>query len=320
MILSMLISTLAFEMQIEAGVASYYRKRTKAQYLAAAGVEYAKVVLTKKVQQSGEGEITLEEGDDEQTVVAAINLTRGVGISGLTRALGEGTFTLNIKPEEGRRNVNTLLEEDWEEILDQAGVPTDLWDELMDCFYDWIDPGDEHRLNGAETDDPYYKERDYEVKNANLDTVDELLLIKGFTEEIVFGGPSPDPEGPPLLGIAQWLTTWGDGKVNLNTASREVLLTLPNIEDWVVDDILEKRVGLDGESGTKDDGCDSVDEAMGQTGMNPELRDRVTTTDRKYIRVDSIGEVQKVKNGITCILQVGDGKVVPVFWAERVLE
>jgi type II secretory pathway component PulK len=319
MILSMLITSLAFDMHIEAGVASYYRKRTKAQYLGQAGVEYAKSVLVKEVQSGEAGDLILEEGDDEETVVAAINLSRGVGVT-LTRDLGEGSFTVNIKPEEGRRNVNTLLEEDWKEIFDQAGVPTDVWDELMDCFYDWIDKGDEHRLNGAESEDPFYKERDYEVKNANLDTVDELLMIKGFTEAIVYGGPNPDKDGESMTGIAQWLTTWGEGKVNLNTASREVLLTLPNIEDWVVDDIIAKRVGVDGQSGTKDDGFDNVDEAMGQTGMNPELRERVSTTDRKYIRVDSIGEVQKVKNGITCILQVGDGKVVPVFWAERVLE
>lgn len=320
MILSLLVTSMAFEMQVEAGVASYYRKRTKAQYLAQAGVEWAKVVLNKDVKQGEGGEPLIEEGADEQLAVTAINLSRGVGVSGLVQELGDGTFTVDILPEEGRRNVNTLLEEDWKEILDQAGVPNDLWDELMDCFYDWTDPGDEHRINGAETDDPYYKDRGYEVKNANLDTVDELLLIKGFTEEIVYGGIAPGGDGEVMTGIAGWLTTWGDGRVNVNTASREVLFTLPGIEEWVVEDILEKRLGVDGAGGTKDDGFESEDEVVAQTGMDPELKERITTRDRAYIRIVSVGEVQGVKSVVACIVQAGEGKVIPVFWREEMMD
>ena len=33
------------------------------------------------------------------------------------------------------------------------------------------------RLNGAESDDPYYK-RGYPVKNTPIDSINELLLIK----------------------------------------------------------------------------------------------------------------------------------------------
>lgn len=318
-ILTLLISSMAFEMKVEANVSAFYRKRVKAQYLAQAGVEWAKVLLTKKVKET-EGELEVADDEDEAMVLGAYNLSRGVGVSGITKPLGEGQFRVDILPEEGRRNVNTLMQEDWEEILDQANVPTGLWDELMDCFYDWTDAGDEHRVNGAESDDPYYEERGYKAKNAPLDTVDELLLIKGFTPEILYGGDSPDPKGEPLVGIAGWLTTWGDGRVNVNTATREVLLTLPGIEEWVVDDIVEKRVGIDGAPGTKDDGFASVDEVISQTGMNAELKDRISTVDRKYIRVVSVGEVGDVRSGIWCILQVTEGQVVPVFWREEPMD
>jgi general secretion pathway protein K len=318
MILSMLIVQFAFDMRIEGTVASHYRKLIKAQALARAGVEWTKVMLAKEVEETADGELLLEKGDNEQMAIAAVNLKKGVGIRSLEQELGEGRFVVDILPEEGRRNVNLLSDEDWEEVLDQGNVPEDLWPELIDCFHDWIDPDDAHRLNGAESDDSYYKQRDYECKDGPLDTVDELLLIKGFTEGILYGEPGEDGE-EGLVGIAPWLTTWGDGKVNVNTASKEVLLTIPGIESFVVDDIIKYRSGQDGEMGTKDDGFESIEDVAAKTGLNPSLKDRITTTERKYIRVVSIGEVQGVKSGIWCILQAGDASVIPVFWREEAM-
>lgn len=319
LVLSLLIGSMAFDMQVEANVTGYQRKRMQAHYLAQAGLEWAQVVLNRKVTESAEGELVIEEGQDEQMIIASINLSRGVGVRGITKNLSQGSFSVDIIPEEGRRNVNSLTDEDWEEVLDQAGVPDDEWPELIDGFGDWIDEGDEHRLNGAESDDAYYEELDYEVKNAPVDTIDELLLIKGFNEAIVFGGP--DPEDPDLVyrGIASWLTPWGDGKVNVNTASREVLMTIPGIEDWVIDDILEYRSGEDGEMGTRDDGFDSVDDLISKTGFDPELRDKISVVDKKYLRVISIGEVGEVKNGIWAVYEAGDQGVRPVYWREEAM-
>jgi len=276
---------MAFDMQVEANVAGYQRKRLKAQYLARAGMEWATAVLSRQVTENPDAELQLQSGQDEKLVVASINLARGVGISGVERELGEGKFIVDILPEESRRNVNVLTEEDWREILDQAGVENTRWPELIDCFYDWIDEGDTHRLNGAEIDDPYYAEKDYDVKNAPLDTVDELLMIKGFDRSILYGGPSSEDEKVTYRGIAGWLTTWGDGKINVNTASREVLMTLPEIEEYVIDAILEERTGLDGLPNTKDDGFRTVEDVVAKTGMDQQLAGLITTTEHKYQRM-----------------------------------
>ncbi len=323
-ILALLIGSFAFDMQIEAGITAYYRNRMKSQYVARAGVEYGKLLLKMSYGDTAEEQ---SEEDRESMRIAAINLSRGVGVSGLTRDVGEGRFTLEIVPEKGRRNVNFLSQmaggddayDDWEEILDQAGVPESKWPELIDCFNDWVDPGDEYRLHGAESDDSFYQDRGYEVKNAPLDTVDELMLIKGFTREIVYGGT--DEDGNEMSGIAHLLTSWGDdGKVNVNTASREVLLTLPGMEDWMADDLIAGRAGLDGEVGTKDDGYETVDEALQKIGLaGTDLAGRFTTSDRKYVRMVSIGEVSEVKSGIWCVLDVSEDGVKPVFWREEAM-
>ncbi|MFH0954393.1 MAG: hypothetical protein V1873_08695 [Verrucomicrobiota bacterium] len=314
-ILSLLIGAFAFDMQVEAGITSFFRKRLKAQYLARAGIEYAKYLLAKSFTAKKE---MPEEGLDEETYIRALNLQKGMGLSGLSREVGLGRFTLDILPEQGRRNVNTLSDEDWEEVLDEGNVPQEMWPGLIDCFHDWTDADDLHALNGAESDDGFYEDRGYECKNAALDTVDELLLIKGFTHALVYGGPSEEKDGESYPGIAQWLTTWGDGKVNVNTASREVLLTIPGLEEYDVDDVLKGRLGIDGEEGTKDDGFESVDEVMNLLGLNDQgARDRMTTTERRFMRVVSKGEMQGVRSGIWCVLQVDEGGVTPLFWREE---
>ena len=322
LILSLLISGMAYEMHIEAGITSYARKRMKAQVAARGGVEYAKFLLAKSFDNSA-----FEEEDDEKEALRTLakNLSRGIGVSGVKVEMGGSTATVDVQPEAGRRNVNKLGDEDWEELLDQAGVPEEKWPELIDCFMDWTDEGDEHRLNGAEEDDAYYKEQGYVPKNAPLDTVDELMLIKGFTPAIVYGGPPPDPKSEPLRGIAHLLTTFGDGKVNVNTASREVLMTLTAangkmMDDWVVDDILKYRLGDDGLPNTKDDGFDSVQEAISKSGMDPSLADKISVSDRQFVRVTSMGENSGVESGVWAVFEVGEKKVTPIYWREEQMQ
>ncbi len=322
LILSLLVGGLAYEMHIEAGITSYARKRLQAQVAARGGVEYAKFLLALSFETSA-----FEQADEEQEALRTLakNLERGIGVGGVAVEQGAATARVDILPESGRRNVNTLADEDWEELLDQAGVPEEKWPDLIDCFMDFTDANDEHRLNGAEESDAFYKEQGYQPKNAPLDTVDEILLVKGFTPEIVYGGPPPDPKGEPLRGIAHLLTTFGDGKVNVNTASREVLLTLTAgngkmMDDWTVDDILKYRLGDDGEANTKDDGFSSVQDAISKTGMDPALADKISVADRRFVRVTAIGEQRGVRSGIWAVFEVGGKKVTPIYWREELMQ
>lgn len=320
LILGILIGGLAYEMRIEASLTSYSRKRLKAQYAARGGVEYAKFLLTQSF--SGNAEEQSDE-DKEARRILAKNLSRGIGVSSHTVAFGESTANIDILPEAGRRNVNKLEDADWEEILDQTGVPEEMWADLIDCFMDWVDADELHRLNGAEKDDSFYQQAGYEPKNAALDTVDELLLIKGFTPEIVYGGhPDGDLTASPYAGIAHLLTTWGDGKVNINTASREVLLTLTTssgqlMDEWVVDDILTARLGEDGEANTEDDGFKSIGEAISEAGLDASLSDKISVSDRQYVRVISIGENNGVKSGVWAVFEVAPENIRPLYWREE---
>ena len=90
-------------------------------------------------------------------------------------------------------------------------------DTIGDSIQDWRDANDEHRLNGAESDDYYLKlPTPYRAHNANLESVTELLQIKGITPAIYNG----NKERP---GLADLVTVRGSGPVNMNTAAPHVL-------------------------------------------------------------------------------------------------
>jgi general secretion pathway protein K len=93
-------------------------------------------------------------------------------------------------------------------------------DTINDSVQDWRDPNEEHRANGAESEDYYLKlPLPYRSKNANLDSVTELLQIKGVTP-LIYHGTAGKP------GLAAYVTVHSPGQVNLNTASCVVLRAL----------------------------------------------------------------------------------------------
>ncbi|MBI3615755.1 MAG: general secretion pathway protein GspK [Candidatus Omnitrophica bacterium] len=75
--------------------------------------------------------------------------------------------------------------------------------------------------------------------NSPFESAEELLLIKGV-------------DYASFLKIKDFVTVFGDGKVNLNTAPKPVLKAL-GTSDALMDRVVEYRKGPDGSSGTEDD-------------------------------------------------------------------
>jgi general secretion pathway protein K len=141
-----------------------------------------------------------------------------------------GSFNLRIEDEGGKIPINRLVSgsgynapvrdlllrlltgPDFHLSQDQAG-------EIADAIKDWIDGDDE--ITGAGAEGAYYAglERPYAAKNAPLDCIEELLMVKGMTRELFYGtGESP--------GLLLYLSVFGDGKININTAPKPVLRAL----------------------------------------------------------------------------------------------
>lgn len=107
---------------------------------------------------------------------------------------------------------------------------------LVDALVDWLDADDEALDRGAESS--YYRSLDppYVCKNGPVQSLEELLLVKGMTPEILYGNEEHS-------GIIGHLTISGeDGKININTAPPEILLTLAdNLNEELVQLLIDFR-------------------------------------------------------------------------------
>ena len=306
-ILALIVGSFSFQVALEGMLISRKKKQFKAEMLARSGVDYARAIIEQN-QRARELEIEALEEDPDQFMQSALYVQRGLSTTSNITITNMGTFSVTIESAENGRNVNTLNREQWIEIFEMANVPSTEWDSLIDCLEDWIDEGDLHGLNGAESDDPYYEEQGYPVKNGPLDSVEELLLIKNWNESILYGKPADD-EGDTIYGIADLLTVWGDGKVNLNSASTNVLLSYAEYEDWELEGVLESRKGLDGIEGTLDDGLRSIDE-VNADGEKFKLQST-------FLKVTSIGNAGDTTYRIEVIMQLQGSRPLVVYWNEK---
>lgn len=103
-------------------------------------------------------------------------------------------------------------------------------EELLDAIKDWIDPDDE--VTGAGAEGAFYAglPRPYKAKNAPIDCIEELLMVKGVSRELFYGtGDSP--------GLVHCLSAYGDAMININTAPRAVLRALS--AEMTDDDVIQ---------------------------------------------------------------------------------
>jgi hypothetical protein len=279
-----------------------------------------------------EGGFVDAESQQDPWYEEAVRLREGLPIRGLVKPMGEGVITLDIVPEPARRDINKLGKNEdettlnLERILDVGGVPEDMWPTLIDSLLDWTDRDDQPRRDGAETEEHYATlDPPYKAKNGPLDTVEELLLVKGFNRTILYGGAleSGVDEGDKvqLSGIDDLLTTDGADKVNVNAASPRVLMTIPGVDEVVAGAIVEEREGLTGESGKRDpipfkSPSDFAARMQLPASVQQSIRtDSVGTT----YRVTSVGVVGGVSRTVWCIATyAGKGKRLNVArWREE---
>ena len=285
-VLSLLVCSFTLDAYMEGKAAIYVRNRHQATALLDSGVVLAEMLMERQEKVSGEE--TEEEVSKDRWIAPAIRLKRGQRVEVSQRLYrdeqGQLQFDIDnvlaedasepdaeifiaIEPEPARWNLNKLARAGfgdnadliWSRILTVAGVPDEDQSELVDSFYDWVDDDSiTVSSEGAESD--YYEALTppYTCKNGPLDTVGELAYIKGFNRNggVLLKGGVWNPEDHEdrqisVSGIEHLFSLYGSGKINVNAASREVLLTVPCLEDadgLIVDTILEEREGLNADS------------------------------------------------------------------------
>ncbi|MCD6408128.1 general secretion pathway protein GspK [bacterium] len=131
---------------------------------------------------------------------------------------------VNIYDEGGKINVNEIIGERgkintrllsvFKTFFTVMGYPSSLPDALLD----WIDIDDISKPSGAESFFYRNSEYPYVPPNRPLYTVEEISLIKDFSEEVVYGN-----EEKEIPGLIDFITIFSDGKINVNTCKGQIL-------------------------------------------------------------------------------------------------
>jgi len=113
--------------------------------------------------------------------------------------------------------------------------------ELAASIIDWRDVDGELTIPLGSAEESYYSflKYPYRCKNAEFQTIEELLLVRGITQDV-------------FVKIKNYVTIYGSGKVNINTAPRPVLLAI-GLSDANTDRVLKFRAGEDAQEATADD-------------------------------------------------------------------
>ncbi len=141
-----------------------------------------------------------------------------------------GHVELLIEDESGKININKLVEGSNFSAAVKALLTRLLTqpqfklgerevEDLLNAIKDWIDADSEVTATGAES--AYYQGlgKSYTVRNGPMESIDELLLVRGVSLELFYG----TKESP---GLNSLLTVSGSGSININTAPKEVLRAL----------------------------------------------------------------------------------------------
>ena len=307
LLLSLLIGGFAFTMHVETELTSFHRKQLKAELIARSGVEVAQRLLLRDLASATAG------GFDAPNQEWVTNQTFFVD-----HALGEGVLNVTMKDEESKFPINRATPQQIHRLLDLLGVdPTDA-DVITDSIGDWIDADDLTQLNGAESDYYLRLTPPYRAKNAPLDRVEELLLVRGVTPELMYGQPAAG-EAEAVPGLIDLLTTTTSGLLNVNTASPLVLRALLGLDETQVDAIVNKRDGGDGVTGTEDDQpFKSLAEFYTVLGAKDQTviqqLGQLLTVQSTFFSIRSTGRVGNVKRVIRVIVRRANNQVLPVVW------
>jgi general secretion pathway protein K len=214
----------------------------------------------------------------------------------------KGYFRLNIEDESGKIPVNKLISgnnynSDIENLLLRfLALPEfDLTDQevedIVDSIKDWIDEDDEVTGFGAEA--IYYEslEVPYECKNAPLDCVEELLMVKGISEKLFYGTDD-------LPGIGGYCSVYGEGKININTASKLVLRALS-------DEITEEMAdSMDAYRRDEDNNLSRSTWYKDVSGMDAVTIDGgIITTTSDFFTITSTGYLGEMRKRLTGVVK-----------------
>ncbi len=222
-----------------------------------------------------------------------------------------------VVDEERKININTANKAILQRLVEQT-VTSDVKqaEEIANSIIDWRDFG-ESEAEGFYSDNYYASLKDpYPAKKGDFEVLEELLLVKNITKEV-------------YAKLLPYITIYTDGKININTVSKEVLVAL-GVDYVLADKIINSRRGKDGLEATGDDHIfsrtfDIASELHGLSELNRDefkLIDHLNSTGVLKINssvyfIESVSTLENKSREyrISCIYNLAENRVE--HWREK---
>jgi hypothetical protein len=261
LILAGLVIVLAHTMRAEANCSANGQASAEAAAVEQGAVQYVLAMVDG-----------LQGGVPDPTQARCAGVVVGRGAFWILRPGDEDRmYTFGIQDEGGKLNLNTAT-------VDMLARLPNITADLPESIADWCDSSSESPRPGGAKSEYYLTLPDpYECKNGPMETVEELLWVKGATVELLYGEdanrngvlelnendgnaswPPDNADGRLDRGIFPFVTVYsrrqgGAGRpgvrsaiipINVNTAPKEALACLPGLTDADIATLLSKRAGL----------------------------------------------------------------------------
>jgi general secretion pathway protein K len=253
-LLSVIVGEFCYAMRTEVDITRNFKAQTEAYYIALAGLNRAIGELVEndlnpiQIEPSNalEKDAKTSEKTDKNEEIQDEGRWR-VNVDMAPVRFGGGTYKVRLDNESGKININGADETLLKMMMDAFDIDEQQKDIIVDSILDWRDEDNLHRVNGAE--DEYYRSlsEPYECKDGYFDTVEELLMVRGVTPELFYGGirdivsAFKPPKGNVKIvgGFKQYRTNVN--KINMNAAPKKVLVILPSMTEELVKEIVNYR-------------------------------------------------------------------------------
>jgi len=231
----------------------------------------------------------------------------------------EPEFYYGLTDEERKININRIKSPDiLQRLFLAVGVKgNDQARALAEAILDWRDEDDDASLSGAES--YYYKglKSSYIPRNEAFQTLQELRYVKDMTAEL-------------YEKILPYITIESSGFINLNTASRPVLVAT-GLDPVICDKIVVFRKGRDRREGTADDlvfeDLSSVPQVLANSGylddnerigLEAAIQSGAFKVSSENFSVRALAQLKYKKQGLR-VLAVFDNKGVIKRWEEELV-
>ncbi|MBI4831347.1 MAG: type II secretion system minor pseudopilin GspK [Candidatus Lindowbacteria bacterium] len=223
-ILAVVVLEVNYLMRVHATLSGNLLDSLKAETAARSAVEKAKALLLNDFLADYKKGLASDALDEGWAAEIRIETKSGVADATISDEMGKINLNRLVKRPAaagGAETPDTAMVESVKRLFELLELDPN----LIDCIIDWIDENDQEEPFGAEN--PYYESLTplMNSKDGPLDSVDELLFVKGFDSKILYG----DDEKP---GLVDFVTVCGDehGFVNINTADEKVIAAIVNSE------------------------------------------------------------------------------------------